>query len=444
MMLRRTALIGLLIISVGVGPSAVAADETTSLTDDRFPFAPAEQQVVSGETHLDPGTELTVRVRSDTSSNPFLSQKTTYITENGSFAAVFDMSDVAPNTAITITVLSNGTELVDRAERVSSCDSDCRDTVPEMPGPPEPNVAVEQGAVATIPVATDGHDTVSFSLGSDDVNYMINATLVDGNDDGEVPIRFDTASAGTAEPTLSVVDTADSLTITRSEPDLPSTLDAADYEYRIYRGANTSGTPDTEARMTVEANESGQQTYEVDNAAELGFERNIYRVQRGEIAKIGVSLGTADKATVSIGSPASDYEINATVRDGNGDDIVTLLFDTAAAGRSGTTLTAASAADSVNIEAGSELQRDTPVEAGSYDLVLYRGSSVSSPAENIGTLSLEAGNTTGANEESPRVATETNSSDDQSGALGVGAGALAVGGLLAIGGIGMVLRSLFN
>ncbi|WP_276271125.1 BGTF surface domain-containing protein [Haloarcula litorea] len=449
---RPIALVALLVGAALVGAGPGLADATATVDDDGLPLASAQQQVVTGETSLAAGTELTVRLRSANSASPFLKQQTARVAEDGTFAAVFDMSRVAANTSYELTVHYDGTTLVERSGRVAACDGDCTDPVPETPTPtPERHEGtvfrVEQGENITFAVPTDDGGQATFSLGGPDVNYLLNVTVTDGNGDGAVPVRFDTSAAGTDEPTLSVVSPEDdSLTVTNPEPELPSTLDAADYEYRVYDGEGTDGEPRSVGTIVVEANDSAEESFAVDDEpAEFGFERAIYRTRAGETAAINVTLAGADAATVSIGGPETGYEINATVRDGNGDGVVTLLFDTAAAGREGRTLSTAATADTVVVEPGSEVARDTRIAADDYPLSLYRGESVSESKADIGTLAVQAGDADWTSTPAVESLTESGqpaSAGGPSSSLGPGALALGVGGLLAAAGIAVVLRPL--
>ncbi|MBX0322006.1 hypothetical protein EGH21_03065 [Halomicroarcula sp. F13] len=449
---RSLALVGLLLSAtvVGVGPTLAA--QSATVDDDSLPLASAERQVVTGETSVTPGSELTVRLRSTDSDAPFLRQQSARVAEDGSFAAVFDMSSTPPNTTYRLTVLYDGQTLTEREERIVACDGDCADPVPETPTPtPAPSgdaaVQVTQGDVAEIPVAMDGTETAVFSIGGDDVNYLVNASLTDGDGDGTVTVRFDTANAGTDGETLSTADADDSLTVTHEEPDLPSTLDPAAYEYRVFYGDGTGDGADAVGTLLVESDDAPDEQFDVDEAPEFGFERSVYRARQGETARLTVVLADAEAATVSIGGRESGYEINATVRDGDGDGTVTLLFDTAAAGHDGPTLGTAADADSVAVEPGSEVALDTRLDATDYDLTLYRGAGVSDDVADIGTLSVQAGEefTSDRGPTATIVDGPTDRNDTQSLSglpLGPGSIALGVGGLVAIAGLGIVLRPL--
>ncbi|QIO22073.1 BGTF surface domain-containing protein [Haloarcula sp. JP-L23] len=448
---RSLALVCLLLSATVVGVGPALADQSATVDDDSLPLASAEQQVVTGETSIAPGTELTVRLRSNDAAAPFLHQQTARVADDGSFAAVFDLSNVAPNTSYELTIHYDGQTLAERTGTLVACDGDCADTVPETPTPtPAPNdgvVQVTQGEIAEIPVAIDGTETAVFSLGGDDVNYLVNASLTDGDGDGTVTVRFDTANAGTDGETLSVADADDSLMVTREETELPSTLDPAPYEYRIFYGDGTDGRADDVGTVLVEANDTAEEQFAVDDGPEFGFERSVYTTRQGETARLTVVLADAESGTVSIGGRESGYEINATVRDGDGDGTVTLLFDTAAAGRDGTTLTAAAETDSVTVEPGSEVALDTRLDATEYDLTLYRGDGATDDAADIGTLSVQASNeTTNDRGSTATVADGPTNGDGTESDSGIplepGSLALGAGGLVAIVGLGIILRPL--
>jgi uncharacterized lipoprotein YbaY len=430
----------------------VAAKQQATVSEDSFPLYPYPQQVITGETTLESGTEMTVRLVSEDASSPFLKQREVRVQPNGTFVAQFDMSKVPANTSYELSAHADGDTLFERIGTVEQCDSNCTDPVPDIKTPTETDsdekvVTVSQGGTAEIPVSmTDGRNK-TLSVGSEAVNYQINATVTDGDDDGEVLVLFDTAAAGTDAETLSVADDGDSLTVTTTEPTLSSTLDPAAYTYRVFDSRETDDTPTT-GTLLIEANETANEEFEVEETAEFGFEESVSRVQQGDTGRIPIVLTTADAATISIGSPASNYEINATVRDGNDDDRVVLLFDTTAAGHDEPTLETAADADAVAVESGSEVALDSQLAAGSYELSLYRGTDVASQPDAIGTLMITDGTNSTADASSDGVDSVTGETpaaqQSQDAGLGISAGALVVGAILAIAGVGICLRSIMN
>ncbi|MFC6862312.1 BGTF surface domain-containing protein [Halomicroarcula sp. GCM10025817] len=458
MRLRAFALVGLLLGAAVVGAAPAAADQTATIDAGSFPLHADDRQVVSGETTLSPGSELTVRLRSNNASNPFLKQDTTRVLQNGTFAATFDMSPVPANTSVNLVVHSDGETLVERDTRVVACDGNCSDPAPPTPAStPTPTetdwegsgldvrrvTAVEQGATATIPLSMEGVEVATVSIGGPDVNYVINATVRDGDADGEARVLFNTSNAGTDGATLAIADSDDDLTVTNDEPALPSTLDPAPYDIRLYEGTGTAGQPAAVGTLSITDDGTNDTQYNVSEGPEFGFERSIVRTRQGETARIAISLRSADAATVSIGGPESGYEINGTVRDGDGDGRVTLLFDTAAAGHDGTTLSTAGTADNVTVEPGSEVALDTRLDAGDYDLSLARGTDIGADVDDIGTLVVQP-----SGDEATPTATQTaalsdaDTSSSPSGRdLGAGVGSLAVGGILATAAAVLLFRS---
>jgi len=448
---RSVALAAVLIAATATGPGLAAAEQAT-LSEDSFPLHSDEQQVVAGNTTLEPGTEMTVRIKSADASNPFIQQSQVRVQPNGTFVAQFDLAKVPANTSYELYGHVDGDTLFERTGTVAQCDDDCTDPVPETQTPARTDdgenvVTVSQGETAEIPISITDGGTKTLSVGSEATNYRINATVSDEDSDGEVLVLFDTAAAGTDAETLSVADDGDSLSVTASEPELPSTLDPAAYPYRVFDDQAPDSTP-TVGTLVIEANETANEQFEVEETADFGFEEPMTRIRQGDTGRIPISLATADAATVSIGSPATNYEINATVRDGSGDDRVVLLFDTTAAGHDEPTLQTAADADAVAVESGSEVALDSQLAAGSYDLSLFRGTEAADQPEAVGTLTVTEGTTTSVDASSDgvdSVSGETSVARQSQGSnLGIGTGALAVGGILAVAGVGICLRAIMD
>jgi len=433
----RTVGLAILLLGMAVaGTDPVLAEPTASIDQGSLPLDAGEQQVLRGQTTFQQGTELTVRFQTTDGSDPYLAQETVYVGRNGAFAAEFDLTKVAPDSDYRATVMHNGTDLLTHDGTVGSCPSDCTDPVPDIAGVPDTVVTVERGRVVTIPVSTTGRDSVRFSLDGPAGPTLVNATLTDGNDDGTVRLRFDTAADDGKR--FAVVAAEDSITVTRERAVLAPIIETGDYHFDVAGGGSTTET----GLLVVKSNRSAD--FAVADDAEFGFERTTYTSTQGEVTDIPITLDSRDTATLSLGGPANGYQINATVRDGDGDGTVTLLFDTEAAGRSGKTLRTVDSNDSVSAVPGSEVSRDTYLEDGVYDITLYRGHNVTGGADGAATLSLHSGNISTATDRTLSVATERVTGENPAGELNAGLAAIAVGGLLAIGGAGLVVRTLFS
>lgn len=94
-----------------VDGTADAAETPRFVHDgEQLTLEPASGQTIRGETDLEGGTELSVRVRSS-GENPFLRSRPTTVDEDGTFEVTFDMSDVPEGTTFEVTAHRNGTRL---------------------------------------------------------------------------------------------------------------------------------------------------------------------------------------------------------------------------------------------------------------------------------------------------------------------------------------------
>lgn len=101
-----------------VDGTADAAETPRFVYDgERLTVEPAPEQSIRGETDLDEGTELSVRLRSS-GENPFLKSTTATVGDDGAFEATFDMTDVDPGTTFEVVVQRNGTAVVNTTGEV--------------------------------------------------------------------------------------------------------------------------------------------------------------------------------------------------------------------------------------------------------------------------------------------------------------------------------------
>lgn len=132
---RRTA--GLVVLAVVAGLAVVVgASGPAGLLDDggtadaaetprfvhdgeRLTLEPAPEQTVRGETDLESGTELSVRLRS-TGENPFLMSATATVDDDGAFEATFDLSDAPSGAAFEIVVHRDGTRYMNTTGEVAA------------------------------------------------------------------------------------------------------------------------------------------------------------------------------------------------------------------------------------------------------------------------------------------------------------------------------------
>lgn len=402
---------------------------------ERLSLESGPGQEISGETSLEAGSSVTVRIESEEPSEPFLVAKEVIVTRGGSFSTHLDLSNIDPPTRLRIAVLHDGEQLNETTGEVVACDGACEPATTDTPTP-RPSIdpseldfesvtEVETTETAYIPVALGEADAATLVIGSSDVNYVIAATVRDGNGDNLAGVYFDAAAAGTDERTLSAADEGDKLTVVDQEPDLGNSIDPATYDVQLYRGDSATGDPEAVGALIVLESGPAQ-----DNVA---LEKSVLRTERGGNVTVPIRLGGADAATIAIGDVPDSYGVNATVRDGDGDGRVALSVRTANAGTDRPTLATVSANDTVTIREP-EPALDGPLPATEYDVRLYRGPEATDDPVGIGSLSVapegEGGDGTPALDDS--------GGGDRNVDFG-GLGALAAGAAFAVVGVGLLL-----
>lgn len=175
-------------------------------------------------------------------------------------------------------------------------------------------------------------------------------------------------------------------------------------------------------------------TRAADETAPVAFQENVFVVEAGGVAAIPISLEAREEAVVVLGSESDgNYELEALVRDEDGDGRVVLYVDTALAGRGGESLSV-SGGDSVDVR--SETSLDSMLDPASYGASLYAGSERADRTADVGSLVVQAADapTTDAErsaEPSPETVAATGSPGGGLGSLAIGAvvsGAFLVGG----------------
>lgn len=192
---RRRLLAALLALalvgSLWVVPAAATTQETTVQYDgDRLTVAAAPNQTVVGTTDLEPGTTLTVRVRS-AGDQPFLKSAEATVEESGRFEVVFDFSVVEPGAEFTLTIAETDTEV---------------EGVVVEPGTPASSPALGTNIQRLSLGDTEpwnvsvGNGEAFFAVGDGDSLVI---QLDDANDDGRVTVLVD-GTDPTEPPTLRV------------------------------------------------------------------------------------------------------------------------------------------------------------------------------------------------------------------------------------------------
>ncbi|SEL48940.1 DUF7827 domain-containing protein [Haloferax larsenii] len=144
----------------------------------------AEGQTVTGTTDVAPGTELTIRVKSDGDTQPrFLKTATAYVTENNTFSATFDFS--GQNVGDTFTVTASGAgdvasdeevdgNVVESVETATPTPEETTETPEQTTETPEPTTETPEPTTETSEPTTETTETTS----SDTPGFGIAVALV--------------------------------------------------------------------------------------------------------------------------------------------------------------------------------------------------------------------------------------------------------------------------
>jgi hypothetical protein len=172
-------------------------------------------------------------------------------------------------------------------------------------------------------------------------------------------------------------------------------------------------------------------TRTAEPSAPVAFGENIFLADQGGVAAIPIEFdgggdnGGADSAVVIVGDEEKvNYELEAIVRDEDGDGEAVLYVDTSIAGRGDNPLSV-SGGDSVRVE--SETSLDSMLDPANYDVSLYAGAERTDGPTDVGSLVVQ----------SPTTRTETETTapatpgGTEPGTDGDGLGPLAVGGVVS-------------
>jgi hypothetical protein len=217
---RAAALLAALLVGSALTavPAAAAGGTTIDHDGDAVTLAAGAGQEITGQTDLQPGTNVTVRVQIDHGATPLLAQRPATVSEDGSFAVDVDLHPAAPGSTGNVTVHHDGRELARAPLAVTGCDGDC-------PAPPTGTTAPDtpfdvEGDTLTLPAGESGEITgeIDRSAGTNVTVLLRSAdndspflrqesTTVGENGTFAVPVNLTSVAAGTdAVATLRVDD----------------------------------------------------------------------------------------------------------------------------------------------------------------------------------------------------------------------------------------------
>lgn len=292
------------LVLAGTAGVAVADDGTRLVYDgERLALEAGPEQQIHGETDVRPGTTLTVRIRSTDDDRPYLRARPVQVQADGTFSARFDLTDATPGTDVAVTVLDEGRRLARTTGRVVPCDGDCDGNMTAPTTERETGASTSLsvatfsqgslGEAVVIPVSVGNASAVTLTVGGPSFNYVVNATLRDGDGDRQVDVAFHTGAAGQDDRTITPLDGADSATTVGRETVLEDALEPAEYDVVVSRGTDPGGPPDDEGTLVV--HDSAWRTVDADRTAPPG------QIGRSADETLGGQVPLDGAGTIAVG-----------------------------------------------------------------------------------------------------------------------------------------------
>jgi len=350
---------------------ATATDDGTTIDtgNGTLTLSAAPNRTISGESDLDAGTALTVRLRSSGSATPFLRTADATVGADGTWTATVDLSSVSDQPTFVASVHHDGERLANASGRVVG---EPTDPLTVDPAESENYTLVEPGDDSP-PPANASFDTENGTLG------LVNGTAQRVS--GEVDL------APGSRVTVRLVSTGSSplLRTTRTVVTENGTFGAA------FDLSNVPANATVEVRARFDGERIGNRSGVVaecqrncSTPVEAWLTDGIALAPQDGTETMTINLvDGAETATLTVGSAETNYRLEALLRDADGDGLVTVSFDPAAAGAEAPTLTA-EGDDEATIKVEAALA--PPLDPANYDVALYRGDDTDDQPVDIGTL----------------------------------------------------------
>ncbi|RDZ66046.1 PGF-CTERM sorting domain-containing protein [Haloferax sp. Atlit-12N] len=168
----------------------------------------------------------------------------------------------------------------------------------------------EQGEVVSITLSgasdanntsaalTGENNTVPLRIGGEDVNFAVNATVVDEDRDGNVTLELNTSTAGQANASSYLTAAGnDSVNATQTTETLPATLDAGDYSLALGPTNNSTDTATLSlqaAETTTEPAESTETTESTDTETTTTADETTETTTNASASATTETTGTSD------------------------------------------------------------------------------------------------------------------------------------------------------
>ncbi|ELZ83933.1 putative secreted glycoprotein [Haloferax gibbonsii] len=141
------------------------------------------------------------------------------------------------------------------------------------------------------------NNTVPLRIGGEDVNFAVNATVVDEDRDGNVTLELNTSTAGQANASSYLTAAGeDSVNATQTTETLPATLDAGDYSLALGPANNSTDTAtlSLQAVETTETTETTTESTDTETTTTAGETTETTTANASATTDATTATGTSD------------------------------------------------------------------------------------------------------------------------------------------------------
>lgn len=360
----------------GQASSQLAAESTQLIySGEALTLQAGPGQVVRGKTDLPAGTDLSIRIRNAGGSLNFFKVSSATVAKDGTFSATFDLSDVPAGTPVNVTVVANGSTLVSARGEVRTCTDACATPTPSNPS-------------ATIDGSENG-----ITLAAGPGRYVAGSTNLPPGAELTIRIleRGDTAAGKLASRIVTVGGNQTFRAVFNFSgvaPTTPVKVLVVHNGSRIASGNATIVACEVECQPPQTSSDEDDRSTQERNESEYE-DLHTQKTTQGETARIELTF-EPDTVTLTIGGPDATYALNASVRDGNGDDRVVILFATDKIGQPAVVSTA-NESDSVSIIDERTDGDRSVLDEGWYPIIQSVGPLTKQPDDNPESFLVERG-----------------------------------------------------
>ncbi|WP_328517174.1 DUF7827 domain-containing protein [Haladaptatus caseinilyticus] len=158
---------------------------------------------------------------------------------------------------------------------------------------------VQQGETATMNFSLDGLDAMTVRIGGGQADYTLNASVTDGDGDGQVVLQFDTSKAGSGDGSALTARGDDDTVSVTNETNADS-LKAFMYGLTVYSGTGENASEIAYGGINVHGDGSSNRTTTTTEGESSGTTTTTATETTGSDGQPGFGIGLAVTALAGV------------------------------------------------------------------------------------------------------------------------------------------------